>query len=498
MWRFSGGIRLSPHKALSSESASLPVALPAHLVLPLEQHIGVAATAIVKPGDMVLKGQPLAVARAPMTMSLHAPTSGRISALAEHPVPHPEGGRALSLVLEPDGDDRWGARSPLKERSASAINRHLQETGVIGLGGAGFPTHIKLSEALQNQIEILVINGVECEPYITCDDRLIRERANEVVAGARLLQQAVAAPRCIIAVEADMPAAYQALMTAGGADLELVVVPAIYPAGGEKQLIKVLTGLDVPSGALPVDIGVLMFNVATAAAAYRAIVLGEPLIERYVTVTGEVANPGNRRVLIGTPIADLLEDAADPERQVILGGPMMGVWLSDYCVPITKTCNCVLVCSTPRTEFKVMPCIHCGDCVPVCPVGLQPQALYEAANTEDFDSAQDLRLFDCIECGCCAYVCPSRLPLVHYYRQAKSAIDGLDLKTAFAEASRRRYLWHQQRVQHAPEFAQLTARHLSSEESLSRQEMREEIAAAVARARSKRARRDNDQGGEDP
>jgi electron transport complex protein RnfC len=449
----------------------------------------------VEPGQGVLKGQLLAVGDEAMTVALHAPTSGRIVEVAEHSVPYPVGGRGTCIVLEPDGEQRWIERTPLLERAPAAILNHLQKMGVIGLGGAGFPSHVKLIEALQSPLPLLVINGVECEPYISCDHQLMRERASEVIGGASILNEAACAERCVIAVEEDMPAAFEALRAAAVEDIEILPVPAIYPAGGEKQLIKTLTGLEVPSGGLPVDVGVLMFNVATAAAAYRAVILGEPLIERYVTVTGAVESPANRRVLIGTPVASILESFDVRSETVLLGGPMMGVQLTDLDTPVTKTCNCILVQAAASAVESPLPCIRCGDCVSVCPVGLQPQALYEAAINADFDAVQDLNLFDCIECGCCAYVCPSCLPLVATYRSAKRAIDGLEQRTALAEASRRRFLWHQQRTVH--ESRGTAGDKVSDSVSVPQREaMQTEIAEAIERVRRKRSGSSTDREGE--
>lgn len=448
---FPGGLQIPTFKEITDAEMSILHPLPERLILPLQQHIGLPAQPIVKVGDKVLKGQVIARASGYVSVPMHASTSGRIIDIGDYPVPHPAELSAPCIVIESDGEDKLFDIQPIHEY-ASVDPRELQsairECGIIGLGGAGFPAHVKLNEGVENAVETLIINGVECEPYITCDDRLIQEKASYVVAGTRMIRHAVQAKNCVIAVEDDMPAAYDELEKLIDDDIELIKVPTRYPAGGEKQLIQVLTGKEVPSGGLPIEVGIVMHNVATAAAVYRAVTRGEPVISRYVTVTGMVEKPRNLQVLLGTPVKDCIKACsfeADDNCRVILGGPMMGMHVTKPDVPVIKTTNCILVQENlPRPAQ--MPCIRCGDCVDVCPVKLLPQELYRFAQSDDMLSAQEHHIFDCIECGCCSYVCPSNIPLVHYYRYAKTQIAAEERRRDGADHARARFISRDERL----------------------------------------------------
>ncbi len=450
LWHFHGGLHLTDHKA---ESTNLPIAdlpVPSQLVLPLVQHIGAAAEPLVQVGERVLKGQLIARAGDHIGAPIHASSSGLISAIEARSVPHPSGLPVQSIVITTDGLDEWtipsrGSSDPCG-LPAEEIRNRVRDAGIVGLGGAGFPTHIKLNPGTRHLIETLIINGAECEPYITCDDMLMREYASEVVEGARIMRHAVHAAQCIIGIEDNKPAAQDALQKAlnklGEFNTRIVLVPTRYPTGGEKQLIKVLTGREVPSQGRPLDIGVLCHNVGTAAAVYRAVVLGQPLISRIVTVTGTgVAQPRNFNVPLGAPISALIAAAGGytiPHPQLLIGGPMMGLPLPDDSLPVIKTSNCILALPARPAE-RELPCIRCGECVKVCPAKLLPQELLWHARARDFDKAQDQHLFDCIECGCCDAVCPSHIPLVRYFRYAKTEIWTSEKERRKADIARKRH-----------------------------------------------------------
>ena len=498
---FHGGLKLETFKHLSDMEVAVQQQLPERLILPLQQHIGIPAEPVVRIGDHVLKGQVIARANGYVSVPVHASTSGRIIDIGDYPVPHPSELKAPCIVIEADGRDQWWEIKPTHEY-ASVDPQKLQEVirdcGISGLGGAGFPAHVKLREGVDNAVDTLIINGVECEPYITCDARLIQEKAEYVVAGTRMIRHAVQARHCVIAIEDDMPASYQALAKHVGDDIELIVVPARYPAGGERQLIKVITGKPVPSGGLPIHVGIVIQNVATAAAVYRAVTRGEPIISRYVTITGIVEHPRNLQVLLGTPVKDCVANCgfADYSRcRIILGGPMMGMHVRNPDIPITKTTNCILI-QKPEPAQTAQPCIRCGRCTEVCPASLQPQQLYWHAGSDNFRTAQDYHLFDCIECGLCAYVCPSHIPLVQYFRYAKSRVADAERRERGAEYSLARFLAKNARAeQQSPARSQPLLQAPDSRQSLA--EKREYIEAAVERNRRRKQQLNQDEPGDD-
>ena len=392
-----------------------------------------------------------------VSAALHAPTSGTVVALGPRPIQHPSGMDALCIVLEPDGEDRWAERRPVADHTRLGPGKLialLRDAGVAGLGGAGFPTSVKVNLGDHQRVEQLIINAVECEPYITADDRLMRERADEIVLGIQILQYLLNPHDTLIGIEDNKPEAIDALRAAcADSDVEIRVVPTKYPSGGEKQLIQLLTGKEVPSGSIPAQCGVVCQNVGTAWAVKRAVHDGEPLLSRITTVTGDaVARPGNYEVWLGTPVADLLHHAGvDKERlgRLVMGGPMMGFTLHDPSVPVVKTSNCVIAASAE--ELPEPPpeqaCIRCGACAEVCPANLLPQQLYWYAKTDDFERAQHHNLMDCIECGACAYVCPSHIPLVQYYRYAKGEIRTQTAEQIKADRARERFEARQARLE---------------------------------------------------
>lgn len=432
LWDFAGGIHPAQNKHQSTSQPIRDAGLPAELILPLQQHIGSPAETCVAVGDPVLKGDCLADAIGTMGVPLHAPTSGTVTAISRQPVPHPSGMVDWCITLAPDGNDTWGERRPMPDYTAhdhAAVLGAIRQAGVVGLGGAGFPTNIKLRPPRRDKVDTLILNGAECEPYITADDMLMRERADEVIEGLNIMAWILQPERCLIGIEDNKPEAIAALKEAAKATLiDVVVIPTKYPSGGEKQLIQILTGLEVPYNGIPADIGVMCQNVGTAAAVYRAIHHGEPLISRITSVTGNAVDaPGNFDVRLGTPVQHLLDQAgmkSDELDRLILGGPMMGYTLQSSAIPIVKTTNCIIAAASgelpePPPE---QPCIRCGACSEACPMELLPQQLFWYAKAEEFDKAEHLNLFDCIECGACSYECPSSIPLVQYYRFAKGEI----------------------------------------------------------------------------
>ncbi len=453
LFSFNGGVKPAYNKEAST---GLPIAMapmPAQLVIPLHQSIGGTPRPLVAAGEYVLKGQRIGGADGDVSSAVHASTSGTVVAVEMRLMPHTSGLSARCVVIQPDGREEWIPRQPFDYRGATPeqTRDYLRDAGVVGLGGAVFPSYLKINPGKSGKLDTLVLNGAECEPFITCDDVLMRERAASILKGALIMREMLGAAHLLIGIEDNKPQAIAAMEAAaraaneeaGHPAMQVVPVPTRYPAGGAKQLIRVLTGIEVPHGKRSTDYGVQCFNVATAYAIYEAIALGQPLISRIVTVAGNVARARNYEVLFGTPMRDLV-DLCDPRPdsdRVIMGGPMMGLLMPADSVPVVKAANCVLVGSpklfpAPPPE---MPCIRCGECAKACPADLQPFELYWFSRARIFGKAQEYHLFDCIECGCCAYVCPSHIPLVDYYRFAKSEIWARETQKEAADVARERY-----------------------------------------------------------
>ncbi|MGQ8815580.1 electron transport complex subunit RsxC [Serratia sp. NA_13] len=493
IWDFDGGIHPPEMKTQSSGVPLRTAPLPDKFIIPLQQHLGPEGELCVKVGDTVLKGQPLTVGRG-RTVPVHAPTSGTICAITPHITAHPSGLAELCVIIQPDGEDRWCERAPVadyRQLTTSELLQRIHQAGIAGLGGAGFPTASKLQGGM-NGVETLILNAAECEPYITADDRLMQEHANQVIEGSQILRHLLQPKVTLIGIEDNKPEAIAALKLAlrDQPGIALRVIPTKYPSGGAKQLTKILLGKEVPHGKHSSAIGVLMQNVGTAFAIKRAIVDGEPLIERVVTLTGEaLSQPGNLWARIGTPVQHLLKFAGfQPQAQqmVVMGGPLMGFTLPALHVPIVKISNCILAPSVSEMapQEPEQSCIRCGLCVDACPAGLLPQQLYWFSRGEEHEKARNHNLFDCIECGACAFVCPSNIPLVQYYRQEKAEIKAIDLEAARTAEAKARY---------EAKLARLEREKLAREERHKKAAVKltdddqDAVQAALARVRSKNA-----------
>lgn len=507
LWPLPGGIHPPQNKQQSMQLPLGKLPLPAQLIIPLNQQIGAPAKAIVQVGEQVLAGQLIAAAEGTFSANIHASSSGVVSAIGNYVLPHPSGISAESITIDTDGKHQWTQLQSCEDYLALdqlALLQKIRAAGVVGLGGAGFPTDVKLYTKSTQVIDTLVINGAECEPYITADDMLMQVRADEVVAGALLLSHMLHYPkRLVIAVEDNKAKAIAALqlavancaLTTSGKDaaIEVLSIPTKYPSGGAKQLIQIVTGRETPHGHHSADIGAICINVATAAAAWRAVRWGEPLISRIATVTGEaLGTERNIEVLLGTPIDYVLAQHgfdASKGLRVVMGGSMMGFTLPNLSAPIIKTSNCILAAS--KKELPPPPpaqaCIRCGLCADACPASLLPQQLFWYAQAEDTERLQAHNIFDCIECGACAYVCPSKIPLVQYYRAAKGSIRQETIEKEKADRSRQRFEFRKERIakEEAEKEAKRVARKKAADEAklqLASKKSAAEIATTVTAA----------------
>ncbi|HHX35638.1 MAG TPA: electron transport complex subunit RsxC [Gammaproteobacteria bacterium] len=451
-----GGIHPPECKTLSNQAPITTAPLAKQLIVPLLQHLGSTTEACVKVGDYVRKGQLIADSNNLISAAVHAPSSGVVSFIGPQPYPHASGQLLDAIVIDTDGLETWCELEPaanFQDLAPDELLNKIRQAGISGLGGAGFPTVVKLSPKGNQPIRTLIINGTECEPYITADDVLMREKAAQLMVGIDILVHILQPENVLIAIEDNKPEALASVRNAlQGRNHHVVAIPTVYPSGGERQLIQILTGKEVPSAQLPAQLGILCQNVGTVVAVHDAVIEGKPLISRITTLTGQALHkPMNVECLIGTPVNDLLEFAGLQQAQLsrlIVGGPMMGFTLTSLAAPVIKTTNCLLAASAEELPAPppAMPCIRCGDCAEVCPANLLPQQLHFYALGDDHEQLQAHNLFDCIECGACAYVCPSSIPLVQYYRAAKADIREQAQKLTKAEHAKERFEFRQERL----------------------------------------------------
>ncbi|WP_370452162.1 electron transport complex subunit RsxC [Microbulbifer sp. GL-2] len=508
---FHGGVHPPENKQQSTGEPIGSIPLAEDLIVSLLQHTGATALPLVKLGDDVLKGQKIAEADGLISCPIHAPSSGKVVAIEPCAVPHPSGLVEDCIVIRTDGKAQWCELEPCDDYTQ--LNRvelleKIRDSGIAGMGGAGFPTAVKLDPHGGAEIDTLIINGTECEPYITADDMLMRERAEEIIAGVSILSYILDEPeRVLIGIEDNKPQAIAAMREAAkGTHFNIVVFPTKYPSGGEKQLIQILTGREVPNQGLPANIGIVCQNVGTARAVYRAIHYGEPLISRVTTVVGQaLERQRNIEVPIGTPIHHILKHHGIHRglmQKVIIGGPMMGYTIDDESAPVVKTTNCLLV--PTKKELPPAPvakaCIRCGYCAEACPASLLPQQLYWYARADEREKLQAYNLFDCIECGACSYVCPSTIPLVQYYRAAKGTIRQAEAEKEKSDRARDRFEFRKLRLEKAEkekeakrearrkaaELArQQREQNPDSEEAKTGKQEADVVAAALARVKSR-------------
>lgn len=426
---FPGGLHPPDNKQWSAHKAIENCPMPEELVIPLSQHIGAPAELCVAKGDRVNKGQVIGIAKGFVSVPVHASTSGEV--VAVEPRPHASGRNLPAVVVRPDGEDRWTdglLEADPASLSADEIRERIRSAGIVGMGGATFPTHVKLTPPENKPIHTLIINGVECEPYLTADHRLMLEETARVLDGIAILKKVLGVERALVGIEANKPDAIEVMKKAcAGQGIEVAPLAVKYPQGAEKQLILALTGREVPSGGLPMDVGVVVQNVGTAAAVSDAVRRGLPLIERIATVTGPgIAEPKNLRIRVGTPLADLVAFCGglkgDPAK-IIMGGPMMGAAQLSLNVPATRGTSGLLLFREGEIPLSPEgPCIRCGRCVQACPARIMPTSIAAYSRLDLIAEAEDLGAMDCIECGCCTYTCPATLPLVQAIRYGKAAI----------------------------------------------------------------------------
>ena len=518
IWPIKGGVHPDFNKVCSTKRPVTEPSIPKILVIPVVQHIGEAGHILVEEGQQVFKGQPLTDLPEGLGAITHAPSSGKIQAIEPRAVPHVSGLMAICVVIITDGKEDWGeyqrpGYKDYKTIDTMKLCERIRTAGLVGLGGAAFPSAAKFAVSRQQNhgLDTLIVNGAECEPYISCDDMLMRTQADEVITGVQILLHILKPKQCIVAIEDNKAEAIEAMRKAKqeaikkdaiSTAIHIVSIPTIYPSGDEKQLIQIVTGKALKKQELPFQHGILVHNVATVHSVYNAIIKGQPLISRMITVTGRgIKKPQNFKTLIGTLFKHLVDQAGGYTNQaerLIMGGPMMGYSMKTDELPVVKATNCILVlpkADLPYSPDLAMPCIRCGKCMEACPVDLLPQQLYWHAKAKEFDKVQQYNLMDCIECGCCSYVCPSEIPLVSYYRFAKSEIREENKKKAEIELARQRFEFREYRK--IREKAERDAKRAKHKEALKKKKAeaggdsgkKAAIKAAMERAKKKKSER---------
>jgi len=447
LFKIRGGVHPEGRKRLSADKQIEILPIPDLLHIPFRQHVGEPAEPVVKRGDRVLKGQLIAKAKGPVSAPIHAPTSGRVLAVGAFTAPHPSGLPARTIHILTDGRDEWGERMPSLDpetASPAELSQRVADAGIVGMGGAAFPSAVKLNLGERYNLQTLVINGAECEPYLTCDDRLMREFPERAVDGCRIMAKALRVKRVIVAIETNKPEAIDTLTKAAAEypEITIVGVPTRYPMGSEKHLVQTLTGKETPSGKLTADIGVVVHNVATACAVHDAVRKGKPLVSRVVTVSGgAIAEPRNIRVPIGVSIESVIDycgGTKEKPARLMMGGPMMGQPVVDARSPMVKGCNGILALTLEETRQRApSACIRCASCVQVCPCGLVPLEMAARIKHEDVDGAVAIGLTECLSCGSCNYVCPAHLPLVQYFNYGKGRVKAIAAEKRKQEETKR-------------------------------------------------------------
>ena len=442
----SWGVHPEDHKRPAADAPLRIFPSPDRIFMPLHQHVGGAARPTVLVGQRVLKGQLIAEAQGNISAPIHAPVSGTISAVGEVTAPHPSGLPFKAITIDSDGLDRWIDLEPLADPFLAApeeIARRSALAGVVGLGGATFPSAVKFALGKRLKVTTLIVNGGECEPYLSSDDRIMRDFPEQVIDGARIVMHAIGASEALVGIEENKPEAIAAMRQAAAPYPEVKIrpVPARYPMGSDKQLIQTLTGKEVPSDARAAEVGVLVHNVSTCAAVHKAIRLGQPLVERILTLNGgAIIHPGNVYAPLGTMISDLLlfVGLKEAPSRLILGGPMMGTPLLHDRIPIVKGASGILAFDAAEASIpEAGPCIRCGSCTKACPMGLLPLEMAAHIRVGDLEGAEAYQLQDCISCGCCAYVCPSHIPLVQYFSHAKGELTAAERTKLRTDATKR-------------------------------------------------------------